>query len=324
MEPIPTYMRERMVKAVHDGASVAEVARRFDVSETAVWNFVNRAEEGQSLEPKPRSGGPKPKLDEEDRQKLVDAVDQDPDATLEELIEQCDLDVSDSTVSRELKRLDRPRKRKVPRASEQDEETTQQQRQQWRTKTKDVDAERLIFVDETGISTKMTRRYGRAPANQRVYTDVPHRHYKNLTVLGGIRLGGSEQIPTLVYPGGTTTERMLEYIHGPLAEVLRPRDIVVADNLAAHKANKVTDALEEYEADIWLLPPYSPDLNPIERLWSKSKRRSVKPRRRPSRHSPRPPNVLWRQSPTPTFADGSATVTTSKPPDNHKLLCRAL
>ena len=265
MEPIPTYLRERMVKAVDDGASVAEVARRFDVSETAVWNFVHLAEEGQSLEPKPRSGGPKPKLNEEDRQNLVDAVDEDPDATLEELIERCDLDVSDSTVSRELQRLDRPRKRKVPRASEQDEKKTQRQRQQWRAKTKDVDPKRLIFVDETGISTKMTRRYGRAPANQRVYTDVPYRHYKNLTVLGGIRLGGREEIPTLVYQGGTTTERMLEYIHGPLAAVLRPQDIVVADNLAAHKANKVAEALQEYEAEIWLLPPYSPDLNPIER-----------------------------------------------------------
>lgn len=271
MEPIPTYLRERMVKAVDDGASVAAVARRFDVSETAVWNFVHRVEEGRSLRPKPRSGGPKPTLNAEDRQNLVDAVDEDPDATLEELIERCDLDVSDSTVSRELQRLDRPRKRKVPRASEQDETKTQQQRQKWRTKTKDVDPQRLIFVDETGISTKMTRRYGRAPANERVYTDVPYRHYKNLTVLGGMRLGGSEEIPTLVYQGGTTTERMLEYIHGPLAAVLRPNDIIVADNLAAHKANKVSGALQEYEADIWRLPPYSPDLNPVERLWSKIK-----------------------------------------------------
>jgi transposase len=270
MDPIPIYLRERIVAAVEGGESVADVAARFEISDQTVRNFLKRAEEGE-LEPKPRSGGPRPKLDDQDRQNLVEAVDENPDATLEELIETCDLDVSDSTVSRELQRLDRPRKRKVPRASEQDEKKKQQQRRAWRAKTKDVDPKRLIFVDETGISTKMTRRYGRAPANQRLFTDVPYRHYQNLTVLGGLRLGGSEEIPTLVYEGGTTTERMLEYIHGPLAAVLRPNDIIVADNLAAHKANKVAAALREYEADIWLLPPYSPDLNPIERLWSKIK-----------------------------------------------------
>lgn len=270
MDPIPTYLRERIVAAVKQGEPVARVAERHEISDQSVRNFVRLAEKG-SLEPKPRSGGSPPKLNDDDRQHLIEAVDEDPDATLEELIETCDLDVSDSTVSRELKRLDRPRKRKVPRASEQDEKQTQKRRRTWRTKTRPIDAQRLIFVDETGVTTKMTRRYARAPANQRVYTEVPYRHYKSLTVLGGMRLGGSEELPTLVYQGGTTTERMLEYIHGPLGEVLRPDDIVIADNLAAHKASKVAETLQEREADIWLLPPYSPDLNPIERLWSKIK-----------------------------------------------------
>lgn len=270
MDPIPTYLRERMVVAVEGGESVASVAARFEVSDQTVRNFLRRAEEG-ALEPKPRSGGPRPKLDDQDRQNLLKAVDENPDATLEELIETCDLDVSDSTVSRELNRLDRPRKRKVPRASEQSEEKTQEQRRNWQTQTHGIDPTRLIFVDETGISTNMTRPYGRAPANQPVYTDVPHRCYENLTVLGGMRLDGCDEIPTLIYEGGTTTERMLEYIRGPLAAVLRPDDIVVADNLAAHKANKVAESLQERDAEIWLLPTYSPDLNPIERLWSKIK-----------------------------------------------------
>lgn len=270
MEPIPTYMRERMVNAVKEGASPAEVARRFAVSHTTVHNFVKLAEEG-ALEPKPHSGGPDTSLDEADRERLVEAVDKQPDATLEELADECDLDVSLSTVSRELAKLDRPRKRKVPRAGEQSEERVQKQRLQWQTDTSDVDANRLVFVDETGIATNMTRRYGRAPLGARIYTDEPYRHYKSLTVLGGMRLGGSEEIPTTVYEGGTTTDRMVEYITGPLSEVLQPGDIVVADRLAAHTANRVSDALAEQDADIWLLPPYSPDLNPIERLWSKIK-----------------------------------------------------
>ncbi|REJ76647.1 MAG: IS630 family transposase [Planctomycetota bacterium] len=159
----------------------------------------------------------------------------------------------------------------LPRASEQSEEAVQEQRRQWHADTGDIDAKRFVLVDEIGIATNMTRFYGRAPANEPVYADVPHRHYESLTVLGGMRLEGSEEFPTMVYEGGTTTDRMVEHVTGPLREVLHPGDIVVADRLGAHKANRVADALAEQEAEIRLLPPYSPDLNPIERMWSKTK-----------------------------------------------------
>lgn len=270
MKPIPTYRRRKIVAAVDAGESVAEVAARFEISETALRNYLKRRDEG-CLAPKPPSGGPEPKLTDKDRQRLRKAVDKQPDATLAELIEKCGLEVSETTVCRELKKLDRPRKRKVPRASEQDEAKVQRQRTQWTIQIDKVDPRRLVFVDEMGISTHMTRRYGRAAGGLPVYTDVPYRHYKTLTVLGGMRLAGGDALPTLVYPGGTTTDRMVEYVSGPLSTVLKPGDIVVADNLAAHKANRVSEALAEQEAEIRLLPPYSPDLNPIERLWSKIK-----------------------------------------------------
>lgn len=271
MDPIPTYMREKIVQAVNAGAAMAEVARRFCVSHTVVGKFVRLAEEGQSLEPKSHSGGPKPALNDADRERLLETVEEQPDATLQELVDLCDLDVSASTVCRELIKLDRPRKRKVPRASEQSEERVQKDRRKWRRKKSRIDAERLVFVDETGIATNMTRRYARAPAGVPVYTDVPYRHYESLTVLGGMRLGGRNEIPAMVYEGGTTTDRMVDYISGPLSEVLQPNDIVVADRLAAHTARRVAAALAEQDADIWLLPAYSPDLNPIERMWSKIK-----------------------------------------------------
>lgn len=188
MDPIPTYLREQMVAAVHDGATAAEGARQYGVSDTSVRNFVQQAAAG-SLKPKPRSGGPKPALDDEDRQRLLEAVDEQPDATLEELVETCGLVVSISTVCRELRKLDRPRKRKVPRASEQSEEQVQKQRTQWRSDTRDLDANRLVFLDEMGIATNLTRAYGRAPASVPVYTDVPFRNYKSLTVLGGHAAG---------------------------------------------------------------------------------------------------------------------------------------
>jgi transposase len=270
MEPIPTYRRKKIVAAVDRGLSVAEVAKRFEISETTVRNYLKLRESG-SLEPKPRSGGPKPSLNDDDRERLLAAVGARPDATLAELNETCQFDVSEATICRELQKLDRPRKRKVPRASEQSEERIQKQRVEWVARTEEIHPEQFIFVDESGISTHMTKRYGRAPQGLPVFTDVPMRHYESLSVLSGIRLGGCDELPTLVYPGGTTTERMLEYIDGPLDAVLQPGDIVVADNLAAHKAKRVAAALDERGASIWHLPSYSPDLNPIERLWSKIK-----------------------------------------------------
>jgi len=271
MQAIPEYRRRKIVEAVDAGDSVADVAERFAISETTVRNFLRLRQETGSLRPQPPTGGPRRKLTELERERLLQAVDKQPDATLAELIEQGELDVSESTVSRELQRLDRPRKRKVPRASEQDEPKVQKQRAAWAARTADVDPERFVFVDETGISTNMTRPYGRAASGETVFTEVPYRGYKTLTVLGGMRLGGEDRLPTLVYEKGTTVERMLEYITGPLRGVLRPHDIVVADRLNSHKANAVAEALAEQDAEIWLLPSYSPDLNPIERLWSKVK-----------------------------------------------------
>lgn len=269
MEPIPTYMRERIVEAVHQGASVADAAERFAVSETTVRNYLKLSKQGD-LEPKPRSGGPEPELDEDDLERLRAAVEARPDATLQEYRDECGFEVDVSTVCRALAKLGLNRKRKVPKASERDEERIRRLRADWRERTANVDAQRLVFVDEMGISTRMTRFYGRAPAGVPVPTNVPNRNYQSLTTPGGLRLGDADP-PTLTYPGGTTAERMLEFIAGPLGERLRRGDIVVADNLAAHKSRKVAEALAAREVELWLLPPYSPDLNPIERLWSKVK-----------------------------------------------------
>jgi len=272
MEPVPRFLRERILETVDRGASVAATARRFCLSETTIRNWLELRENGL-LEPKPPSGGPEPSLNDEDRQRLLKAVDEHPDATLKQLKEICRLDVSESTLCRELQMLDRSRKRKVPRAAERNDERIQQQRAEWISVTEEIDPQRFVFLDQCGISTNMTKSYARAASGQRVFTDVPHRHYESLTVLGAVRLDGSDEMPTMAYPGGTTTERMLEYIHGPLGAVLRPGDIVVADNLAAHKSHRVASALAEHQATIWHLPSYSPDLNPIERLWGKIKDR---------------------------------------------------
>jgi len=141
-----------------------------------------------------------------------------------------------------------------------------------------VDPDRFVFLDESHAKTTMTRRYGRAPRGERVVDHVPAGKYHSTTMLGALRYDGT--IAAMVYEGGTNVAVMETFAEGELRRILRPRDIVVMDNLAAHKDAKVIAAVESTGAIVCHLPPYSPDLNPIEAMWSKVKEilRSLKAR----------------------------------------------
>ena len=115
----------------------------------------------------------------------------------------------------------------------------------------------------------MTRRHGRAPRGERVVDHVPAGEYHSTTILGALRHDGT--IAAMVYEGGTNVSVMQSFAEGQLQTILRPQDIVVMDNLAAHKDRGVTAAIEAAGARVCFLPPYSPDLNPIEKMWSKVK-----------------------------------------------------
>jgi transposase len=138
--------------------------------------------------------------------------------------------------------------------------------------------DRFIFLDESNAQTTMTRRYGRAPRGERVVDHVPAGQYHSTTILGALRHDGT--IAALVYEGGTNVSVMRSFAEGPLQTILCPQDIVVMDNLAAHKDAGVIAAIEAAGAAVCFLPPYSPDLNPIEKMWSKVKEslRSAKAR----------------------------------------------
>jgi transposase len=133
----------------------------------------------------------------------------------------------------------------------------------------EVDPERLVFLDESNAKTTLTRRYGRAPRGERVVDHVPAGTYHATTVLGALRCDGT--ITAIVYEGGTTAEVMEAFAGGELQTILQPGDIVVMDNLSSHKDKRVVAAIEAAGAVACYLPPYSPDLNPIEKMWSKVK-----------------------------------------------------
>lgn len=126
-----------------------------------------------------------------------------------------------------------------------------------------------MFIDETGANTKMARRHGRAPRGQRLRMSVPHGHWKTTTFVGALRLSG--MTAPMVLDRAMTGAWFLAYVEQILAPTLKPGDIVIMDNLPAHKGAAVRRAIEATGAELRLLPPYSPDLNPIENAFAKLK-----------------------------------------------------
>lgn len=130
-------------------------------------------------------------------------------------------------------------------------------------------AARLVFVDESGANTQMTRRYGRSPIGQRLVCSVPHGHYQTTTLIAAVTLQGP-QAPWL-FDGPMDGGLFLAWVKEGLVPGLGPDNVVILDNLATHKVAGVREAIEAAGARLEYLPPYSPDLNPIENLWSKVK-----------------------------------------------------
>jgi transposase len=126
-----------------------------------------------------------------------------------------------------------------------------------------------VFIDETWASTAMARRYGRARRGARVVAAVPHGHWKTTTFLAALRHDGLSA--PCVFDGAINGARFLAYVEQALAPTLRPGDIVIMDNLGAHKVAGVRQAIEARGAVVLYLPPYSPDLNPIEQAFAKLK-----------------------------------------------------
>jgi transposase len=124
-------------------------------------------------------------------------------------------------------------------------------------------------MDEAGAKTNMTRLRGRSPQGQRVHDDTPLCHWSSTTMISSIRRDGSTAAMTV--EGATTSEVFRAYIEHILAPTLRPGDIVVLDNLSPHKDKTALALIEQAGAEVRFLPPYSPDFNPIEKMWSKVK-----------------------------------------------------
>jgi len=269
MTPYSQDLRQRVLDTVRRGeGSLRQIARRFLVSVSFVTRLLRTHRDTGSLEPKPHGGGNPAVLTPEDLERLRELIRQQPDATLEECRQRLGVSCSLMTIARALSRLGLPRKKKVPRAQDQDRPDVPEQRREFCAGLAGVDPQRLVFVDECGANTAMTRTYGRAPVGQRVYTNTPG-HWESITLISGMRLAGVTA--TLAFPGATNTEVFETYVAQVLAPELKPGDVVIWDNLKPHQSEEVIEAVEAAGAEVVPLPPWSPDLTPIEEMISKVK-----------------------------------------------------
>ena len=154
-------------------------------------------------------------------------------------------------------------------ADEQERADVQAARRAWSEAQSGMDIEKLVFIDETWTSTSMTRLYGRAPKGHRCIASAAHGHWKTTTFVAGLR--HQQLTAPLVADGPMDGELFLAYVRQFLCPTLRAGDIVIFDNLSSHKVAGVKEAIATAGATLRYLPPYSPDLNPIEKLFAKLK-----------------------------------------------------
>ena len=173
-----------------------------------------------------------------------------------------------------------PAQKKSLHAQERDTEEARRQRRQFVETLRSIAPEKLIFLDESGVSTQMTRRYARAAGGARVAEATPQVRWKVLTILGA--LGTRGLMATMTVEAATDREIFLTYLDEVLCPQLQPGEVVVMDNLSSHKVHGVRERIEAAGAKLLYLPPYSPDLNPIEKAWAMLKQllRGVKARTR--------------------------------------------
>ena len=221
-----------------------------------------------ALAARPHGGGVEPTLDHDALERLRKLVEEAPDATLEALKQKMGVSGSRMIICRALKKLGLPRKKKSKHASERDTPGVQEERREFAEDVEPIEPRRFVFVDETGVTTAMTPAYGRAPRGERVEASEP-ASWESVTVIAAMGLGGVKA--PLAFEGAMNGATFLMYVEQVLVPALRRGDVVVFDNLSSHLSPEVSEAIEKAGASVLPLPPYSPDFNPIEEMFSKFK-----------------------------------------------------
>jgi transposase len=269
MKPLSNDLRERILNAVDNReGSRRKLAARFSVDVSTITRLLQLRRQTGSFQPRPHGGGTAPILDCDALERLRGLVKETPDATLAALQQRLGVSGSIMIVCRALQKLGLPLKKKSPHASERDTPEVRKKRRSFRRKIVPIEVKRLVFVDETGVTTAMTPAYGRAPRGERVEASAP-ASWESVTVIAALGLDGVRA--PLAFPGSVNAATFESYVEQVLVPVLRRGDVVVFDNLTSHLGPAVFEAIERAGASVLPLPPYSPDYTPIEEMFSKFK-----------------------------------------------------
>lgn len=266
-------LRQRVVAAVQDGASRHQAARQFRVSISTAIRWALRLTATGSCEAGPSGGDRRSASLEVHRDWLLELVRTEPDLTLVEIQSRLqithELRKSTSCLWRFFARHKITLKKKTLYAAEQDRQDVKAAREAWRANQASLEPKHLVFIDETATTTNMTRPCGRAPKGKRLIGKVPNGHRKTTTVIAALRCDAVTA--PLVVDGAVNGAIFLDYVRQSLVPTLKPDDIVMMDNVAVHKVFGVEAAIQAAGAAVRFLPSYSPDLNPIEMVYSKLK-----------------------------------------------------
>jgi transposase len=231
MGPYSKDLRERVAAAVdHHEGSQREIARRFRVDLSFVVRLLQRRRDAGTLDPKPHGGGPPLSLGPDDRRRLAELIREQPDATLEQLRQRGGFGCSLTPLWRALRRLGLTRKKKTQHADERDRPDVQKKRRSFRRTVKPIEPQRLVFVDETGVTTAMTPAYAWAPRGERALDSAPGS-WESVTVIAALGLDGVRA--PLVFPGSTNAATFQSDVEQVLVPALRAGDVVVFDNRSA-------------------------------------------------------------------------------------------
>jgi transposase len=240
-------LHKRVIDAVAEGMSCRQAAARFGVSASSAIRWAAQLRSGGALAPMKQGGDRRSQRIEAEAAFILGAIAEQPDTLAElqgKLKERC-------------------------KSAEQQRADVKGAREAWFEGQADLNPEKLILIDETGATTKMARLYGRAPRGERCRAAVPYGHWKTTTFTAGLRAGGLAT--PMILDGPMDGDAFRAYVTQVLVPQLERGDVVVMDNLPAHKVSGVRDAIEAAGAKLLYLPPYSPDFNPIEMAFAKLK-----------------------------------------------------
>ncbi len=262
-------LRTRVLAAIQRGMPRTEIIQTFQISRSSLKRWYTQYQMTGDLAPARPTGGPNRRIGPDDESTVRQYVQTTPDATLADHAAHWNAEhtttVSVSTIGRAIRRLGITRKKKTVIACERDP----WKRALFAVRQQDLDPADVVVIDEVGSTVNLTTTYARAPRGERVVAHVPRNTPKTTTTISAMTLHGMG--PHQILTGSVTAAIFEAYVEQVLCPTLRPKQVVLVDNLSAHKRARVRELIEACDCDLQYLPPYSPDFSPIELAFAKIK-----------------------------------------------------